>query len=109
MLNLSVKEFSEKIAEEGVVILDVRTPAEYAEGYLEGAINIDFYGEDFKIEIDSLDKLSTYAIYCRSGNRSGQTATMMQNAGFHDVYNLDGGITDWADAGMPMTHSSLDV
>ena len=102
MLNLGVKEFSEKITEEGVRILDVRTAEEIAEGYIEGAQFEDFYGEDFKIKIESLDKEFAYAVYCRSGKRSGNAIEIMQDAGFHNLFNLEGGIIDWASAGMPM-------
>ena len=105
MLNLNVKEFAEKIAQEGVAILDVRTPEEFAEGFIEGARNIDFYRDDFEIEINSLDKESSYALYCRSGKRSGQAAQMMQEAGFLSVSNLDGGMIDWANAGMPRVNN----
>jgi phage shock protein E len=101
MLNLGVKEFSEKIAEEGVRILDVRTPDEISEGYIEGAQFVDFYREDFKIEIDSLNKEFAYAVYCRSGKRSGKAIEIMQQAGFHNLFNLEGGIIDWTNAGMP--------
>jgi rhodanese-related sulfurtransferase len=99
MLNLSVREFSEKIAEESVIILDVRTPEEFSEGYIEGAHNIDFYREDFKTEIDSLDKEFTYAVYCRSGKRSGQAVKILHEAGFHTVHNLEGGVIDWVNEG----------
>ena len=105
MLNLNIKEFAEKIAQEGVAILDVRTPEEFAEGFIEGARNIDFYRDDFEIEINSLDKESSYALYCRSGKRSGQAAQMMQEAGFLSVFNLDGGMIDWANAGMPRVNN----
>ena len=98
--NMNVSEFSKKITESGVVILDVRTPGEFAEGYIEGAQNIDFQSGNFENEIAALDKNVTYAVYCRSGNRSGQAAKIMQDAGFHDVYNLDGGVIDWTSEGM---------
>jgi rhodanese-related sulfurtransferase len=98
--NMNVSEFSKKITESGVVILDVRTPGEFAEGYIEGAQNIDFQSGNFENEIAALDKNVTYAVYCRSGNRSGQAAKIMHDAGFHDVYNLDGGVIDWASEGM---------
>jgi rhodanese-related sulfurtransferase len=98
--NMNVSEFSKKITESGVVILDVRTPGEFAEGYIEGAQNIDFQSGNFENEIAALDKNVTYAIYCRSGNRSGQAAKIMHDAGFHDVYNLDGGVIDWTSEGM---------
>lgn len=98
--NMNVSEFSNKITEAGVVLLDVRTPGEIAEGYIEGAQNIDFQSGNFENEIAVLDKNVTYAVYCRSGNRSGQAAKIMHDAGFHDVYNLDGGVIDWTSEGM---------
>ena len=98
--NMNVSEFSKKITESGVVILDVRTPGEFAEGYIEGAQNIDFQSGNFENEIAVLDKNATYAVYCRSGNRSGQAAKIMHDAGFHNVYNLDGGVIDWTSEGM---------
>lgn len=105
MLNLGVKEFSEKIAEEGVRILDVRTPDEISEGYIEGAQFVDFYREDFKIEIESLNKELAYAIYCRSGKRSSQAMEIMQEFGFENLYNLEGGIIEWTNTGMPVVSS----
>jgi rhodanese-related sulfurtransferase len=104
-INLSVTEFSSKVAEAGVITLDVRTPGEYAEGHLEGAQLIDFQSGNFENEISSLDKNATYAVYCRSGNRSGQAVKVMHDAGFHNVYNLDGGVIDWANAGLPLVNN----
>jgi rhodanese-related sulfurtransferase len=100
--NLSVDEFSAKAAEPGVVTLDVRTPGEFAEGYIEGARLIDFQSGNFENEIASLDKNATYAVYCRSGNRSGQAVKVMQDAGFTNVFNMNGGVIDWANAGLPL-------
>ena len=105
MLNLGAKEFSEKIAEEGVRILDVRTPDEISRGYIEGAQFVDFYREDFKIEIDSLNKEFAYAIYCRSGKRSSQAMEIMQEFGFENLYNLEGGLIEWTNTGMPVVSS----
>jgi phage shock protein E len=102
MLNLSVNEFAEIITHEGVKILDVRTAEEVAEGYIDGARIIDFYQEDFENVIKALDKDFTYAIYCRSGKRSGEAAKIMDNAGFVSVFNLAGGMIDWNIAGMPI-------
>lgn len=101
-IDLSVKEFSAKAAEPGVVTLDVRTPAEFAEGYIEGARLIDFQSGNFEQEIATLDKNATYAVYCRSGNRSGQAVRVMQDAGFTNVFNMNGGVIDWANAGLPL-------
>jgi phage shock protein E len=101
-IDLSVTEFSAKAAEPGVVTLDVRTPAEFAEGYIEGARLIDFHSGNFEKEIATLDKNATYAVYCRSGNRSGQAVRIMQDAGFTNVFNMNGGVIDWANAGLPL-------
>jgi phage shock protein E len=103
--NMDVLEFSKKITESGVVILDVRTPGEFAEGYIEGARMIDFQGGSFETEIASLDKDVTYAVYCRSGNRSGKAVKIMQDAGFRNLYNLEGGVIDWANQGMPLVNN----
>ncbi|MEN9352286.1 MAG: hypothetical protein RL476_246 [Actinomycetota bacterium] len=104
-IDLSVTEFSSKAAEAGVITLDVRTPGEYAEGHLEGARLIDFQSGNFENEISTLDKNATYAVYCRSGNRSGQAVKVMHDAGFHNVYNLNGGVIDWANAGLPLVNN----
>ena len=84
----------------GFVILDVRTPAEYAEGHIAGAVNIDFYSSEFEEMVKALDRDDTYFIYCRSGNRSGQARNLMEGLGFAEVYNLSGGINAWQDAGL---------
>jgi phage shock protein E len=103
--NLGVSEFSAKAAEPGVITLDVRTPGEFAEGYIEGARLIDFQSGNFENEIANLDKNATYAVYCRSGNRSGQAVKVMQDAGFTNVFNMNGGVIDWANAGMPLVRN----
>ena len=103
--NLSVDEFSAKAAEPGVVTLDVRTPGEFAEGYIQGARLIDFQSGNFENEIATLDKNATYAVYCRSGNRSGQAVKVMQDAGFTNVFNMNGGVIDWANAGLPLVRN----
>ena len=101
-IDLSVSEFSAKVAEAGVITLDVRTPGEFAEGYIQGARLIDFQSGNFENEIAALDKNATYAVYCRSGNRSGQAVKVMQDAGFTNVFNMNGGVIDWANAGLPL-------
>ena len=104
-MDLSVTEFSAKAAESGVVTLDVRTPGEFAEGHIEGARLIDFQSGNFENEIATLDKNATYAVYCRSGNRSGQAVKVMQDAGFANVFNMNGGVIDWANAGLPLVRN----
>ena len=104
-VDLGVSEFATKVAEAGVITLDVRTPGEYMGGFIQGAQNIDFQSGNFENEIASLDKNATYAVYCRSGNRSGQAVKVMHDAGFHNVYNLNGGVIDWANAGLPLVNN----
>jgi rhodanese-related sulfurtransferase len=104
-IDLSVTEFSAKVAEAGVITLDVRTPSEFAEGFIEGARLIDFQSGNFENEIAALDKNATYAVYCRSGNRSGQAVKVMQDAGFTNVFNMNGGVIEWANAGLPLVNN----
>jgi rhodanese-related sulfurtransferase len=104
-VDLSVTEFSSKVAEAGIITLDVRTPGEFNEGHIEGAQLIDFQSGNFESEIETLDKSKTYAVYCRSGSRSGQAVKIMSDAGFTNIYNLDGGVIDWANAGLPLVNN----
>lgn len=70
------------------VILDVRTPEEYAEGHIEGAVLLDFNSGEFAAKFEDLKRDTDYVLYCRSGNRSGQAAQMMAAAGFPSATNL---------------------
>ena len=101
-VNLNVSEFSQKITEPGVIVLDVRTPEEFASGHIEGALNIDFNSGNFANEITRLNPSEIYAVYCRSGSRSGQATSIMHKAGFHDVSNLNGGVIDWTNDGLAL-------
>lgn len=83
------------------VIIDVRTPEEYAGGHIEKAINLDYYSETFKGELNKLDKNKIYLIYCRSGSRSGRALDVMEELGFGEVYNMVGGIVQWNSKGLP--------
>lgn len=76
----------------GAVLVDVRTPDEYTAGHIKGAINIDYYAQDFENNIAKLDKTKAYFIYCHSGNRSGHAASIMNDAGINTIYDLQGGI-----------------
>lgn len=84
------------------VVLDIRTPEEYDQGIIEGAINIDFYDNDFAVQLDALDKDAHYVVYCNSGNRSGQANSIFEDLGFTDVTEIDGGITNWHAEGLPV-------
>jgi phage shock protein E len=88
--------------EGGRVLIDVRTPAEYAQGHLAGAKLIDFNAPGFKEQIALLDHNARYVIYCHSGNRSGQARQIMADQGFVDVADIQGGIQNWAAAHLPI-------
>jgi len=80
-------------------VIDVRTPQEFAEGHLPGAVNIDVEGADFVAKVQQLDPEAQYAVYCRSGNRSAVALQMMDQLGFASTYHLGGGISAWKGAG----------
>jgi rhodanese-related sulfurtransferase len=83
------------------VIIDVRTPSEYAEGHIEKAVNIDYYSDNFELTLDQMDKNRTYLVYCHSGNRSALAVNIMKEQGFREVYNMLGGFSAWQNAGLP--------
>lgn len=72
---------------EDAVILDVRTPEEYAAGHLEGAVLLDFNGGQFAAGFPNLDPDAEYVVYCRSGNRAGQAVALMEKAGIGAATN----------------------
>jgi len=84
------------------VIIDVRTPEEFAGGHIENAINIDYYSDTFRDDLNKLDKNKTYLIYCRSGNRSGKALDIIEESDFLEAYNMLGGITAWQAEGLPV-------
>lgn len=86
----------------GCVILDVRTPAEFREGHLAGALNIDFFTGDFRERISQLGRSRYYVVYCKLGNRGHRTLDLMHGLGFTHVSNIRGGIMAWQGAGLPV-------
>lgn len=83
------------------VILDVRTPEEFDTEYIQDAININYYSENYRDDLDTLDKEKTYLIYCRTDRRTGESLSIMRELGFVEVYNMDGGINSWKAEGFP--------
>lgn len=97
--SLSPADFAAAAKRPDTVLLDVRTPAEFAQGHLPGAVNIDVESPDFLQAISGLDQNQAYAVYCRSANRSKVAMNAMQQAGFTQLYDLAGGINAWKSAG----------
>ena len=94
--NIGIDEFEKMMEDEGVVVLDVRTPPETAQGMIEGAIELDIKNPDFVQQIQTLDKDKTYLIYCRSGRRSLTACNIMAEQGFSKLYNMLGGYNAWS-------------
>lgn len=99
--SLSVTEFATAIKNDSVVVVDVRTPAEYKSGYIKGAQNIDMKSADFQTEATKLDKKKKIAVYCRSGKRSKIAANALADMGYM-VIELNSGMLGWQNASMPV-------
>lgn len=80
---------------EDILLIDVRTPEEYASGHIENSVNIDFKADNFKELVAELDKNQDVYVYCKVGGRSGKSAKILEGMGFKKVYDLDGGILQW--------------
>jgi rhodanese-related sulfurtransferase len=83
------------------VVLDVRTPGEFAKGHLDGAVLVDYRSAGFREEMAGFDRTKTYLVYCRTGHRSTRALGIMSELGFRSYYHLEGGITRWAEEGLP--------
>lgn len=97
---------NENMGNSDFIILDIRTLSEYEQAHIQNAVQIDFYSETFRQDLDRLDKNKTYLLYCRSGNRSGQAIPIMQELGFTSVYQLREGFNSWQEAGLPTVDAS---
>jgi len=100
--DISSQELLKIIKSGDVQLIDVRTPAEFNEGYIENAKNINFASPSFAQDITTLDKDKLVIIYCRSGNRSGKSVKDFINAGFTKIYDFNGGILEWKSEGLPL-------
>ena len=87
---------------ESRIVIDVRSPAEVAEGAIAGATVLDFNAGEFEAKIGGYDRNAAYLVYCRSGNRSGQAVAIMRELGFTDVIDA-GAFSDLQAAGAPTT------
>lgn len=91
----TVQEFSSQMTQPEVQLIDVRTPAEYQQGHVENAKNINVLdAENFNKEIALLDKNKPVMVYCKSGKRSNKAAQILEDAGFVDITDLKGGYQD---------------
>ncbi len=95
---VDVVTFKEELSKKkDIQLIDVRTPEEYQEGYIENAILIDYFSEDFKTKIQELDKEKPVYLYCRSGNRSGKASIILLDLGFTEIVDFVGGYEAWSE------------
>ncbi len=85
-----------------IVVLDVRTPGEFADGHITGAKNLDFNGTGFADSLALLDRNTTYLVHCAAGGRSTRSLSRFKELGFKSVVHLDGGLNGWIQAGQPV-------
>lgn len=96
---LDAADFAAALKAPETVLLDVRTPEEYSQGHIPGAVNIDVQAPDFASKVAALDPSVPYAVYCRTGNRSQVALDLMAQMGVTDAYHLGGGVGAWQQAG----------
>lgn len=107
IISVSAPEFDKEIKADSVQLLDVRTPQEYTEEHIDGALNIDVQSDDFqKMAEKDLSKDSTIFVYCRSGRRSMDAAKILTKLGYK-VVNLKGGVIEWKEEGLPVTSEEI--
>ena len=96
-MNLSQQDWISQLeADTNAVILDVRTEDECNEGIIPNAIMIDIYkGQGFIYQVEELDKSKNYYVYCKAGGRSAQACAVMNQLGFENTFNLEGGFMQW--------------
>ena len=97
--SLSPADFAAAAKLPNTVLLDVRTPSEFAAGHIAVAVNLDVQSPAFTQAVTTLDTAKSYAVYCHSGNRSKTAMSAMQQHGIRHVFDLDGGIAAWQSAG----------
>lgn len=88
--NMAMEAYLKEMPKD-IILLDVRTPDEYAEGFIPNSLNIDFKASDFAAKLDGLDVNKSYVVYCRSGRRSVGACEQMTKKGFNKLVNLEGG------------------
>lgn len=74
-----------------VILVDVRTPEEFAAGHIEQARNINWYDSDFTEQMEAIDKEQTIYVYCKKGGRSAKAAQLLDSLGYKKVVDLIGG------------------
>ena len=99
--DVSIQEAIELMEQKSdLVIVDVRTVAEFDDGHIEGAINVPV--DELATRLDELSKDDELLVYCRTGNRSGSAVTILSDAGYTKIYHMHEGISVWIQLGYPV-------
>lgn len=85
-----------------IVVVDIRTPDEFAKGHIKGAVNINMNAEDFAAKLGKLDRDKTYLMHCKSGGRSSASIPVWNRLGFKNVLHLTSGTLGWVKAKQPL-------
>ena len=93
--DIELDEYEKKMASEKYLLVDVRTAEEFSDRHIEGALNIDYFSATFSDDISKVGFEIPVLLYCRLGNRSSKAMKIMNELGFKEVYNLEGGIKGW--------------
>lgn len=93
---------SKLVATNSVIVLDVRTPREFAAGHIAGATNINYLSGDFTDRLAQLDRSKSYLLHCAVGGRSTNALPKLARLGFTNIIHLDGGLKAWQAAGNPV-------
>ncbi len=94
--DLEISEFESLRKSGNVLVLDVRTSDEFNSGHIPGAVNIDYYSDDFEQKVQQLKAHDSVLVYCASGRRSAASAEVLKKAGFSYIGNLKGGYNKWS-------------
>ena len=103
---VDANSFTSVVATPSITVIDVRTPGEFAQSHIDGAVNYNVEGPDFAHQIMNLDPGGIYAVYCQSGNRSQVAVGQMTSIGVGSIFELESGITGWESTGSPVVSSS---
>lgn len=102
MDTLTPKEAHAAISQRGAGVIDVRTKAEFSEGRIANAVNLDVEDFNFEERVKSLDPNKEYVVYCHSGGRSARACSYLKSKGFKKASNMEGGISAWKKEGLPV-------
>lgn len=100
--HLDAEKAAKMVAENKVTVLDVRTEEEFKDGHIKGAKNVDIMSKDFAEKLGAVDKSKPVLVHCQAGGRSTRSLPKLEQAGFTEIYHLDGGMNDWVKAGKPV-------